>query len=163
MKLIAAAFLVLLVGVNSRPDENHFSFDQTFDDTLNIVKDILNPNDKDVDDLFNGWIDKVQETVTNFANNEHVEEFAKNIKSKFQDDGEFKQLVNDLGNQLNEGINKFVEQMENESENSDAFDQWKNQFTKPGQKEELNQFEEQLKEAWQQNSENGSECILKSA
>ena len=70
---------------------------------MNIVKDILNPNDKDVDDLFNGWIDKVQETVTNFANNEHVEEFAKNIKSKFQDDGEFKQLFNDFGNQLNEG------------------------------------------------------------
>ena len=53
--------------------------------------------------------------------------------------------------------------MEKENENSDAFDQWKNQFTKPGQKEELNQFEDQLKEAWQQNSENGSECILKSA
>ena len=37
-----------------------------------------------------------------------------------------------------------------ENDHSDAFDQWKNQFINPGQKEELDQFEDQLKEAWQQ-------------
>ena len=52
-----------------------------------------------------------------------------------------------------------------ENEDSDAFDQWKNKFAdNADQKEELNEFEEQLTEAWQQqNSENGSEFILKSA
>ena len=52
-----------------------------------------------------------------------------------------------------------------ENEDSDAFDQWKNKFTdNADQKEELNEFEQQLTEAWQQqNSENGSEFILKSA
>ena len=54
------------------------------------------------------------------------------------------------------GVAKFVEQKENED--SDVFDQWRNQFTDAGQKEELNQFEEKLTQAWQQkNSENGSE------
>ena len=51
-----------------------------------------------------------------------------------------------------------------ENEDSDAFDQWKNKFTDDAGQKELNEFEEQLTEAWQQqNSENGSECILKSA
>jgi len=163
MKSITAVFLVLLVGVNSRPDENRFSFDQSFNDGLDKVVDFLNPDDKDADVLLNGWIDQLQDSFTDLANNEHVIEFSNNIKSKFQDDGEFKEIIGDFGDQFQEGIAKFVEQMENED--SDAFDQWKNKFAdNADQKEELNEFEEQLTEAWQQqNSENGSECILKSA
>ena len=173
------------------PDENRFSFDQSFNDGLDKVADFLNPDDKDADVLLNGWIDQLQDSFTDLANNEHVIEFSNNIKSKFQDDGEFKEIIGDFGDQFQEGmyifwskkyfsilkkiwslkslfyhftgIAKFVEQMENED--SDAFDQWKNKFAdNADQKEELNEFEEQLTEAWQQqNSENGSECILKSA
>ena len=150
----------------------------------------MNPDDKDADVLLNGWIDQLQDSFTDLANNEHVIEFSNNIKSKFQDDGEFKEIIGDFGNQFQEGmyifwskkyfsilkkiwslesffyhftgIAKFVEQMENED--SDAFDQWKNKFTDDAGQKELNEFEEQLTEAWQQqNSENGSECILNSA
>ena len=127
MKSITAVFLVLLVGVNSSefwniwvwssafiidkkkfhflgPDENRFSFDQSFNAGLDKVADFLNPDDKDADVLLNGWIDQLQDSFTELANNEHVIEFSNNIKSKFQDDGEFKEIIGDFGDQFQEGM-----------------------------------------------------------
>ena len=71
---------------------------------MDKVEDFLNPDDKEPVEFFNGWIDKFQDTFTDVANNEHVTEFANNIKSKFQDDGEFKQIIDDFGDRLQEGM-----------------------------------------------------------
>lgn len=64
----------------------------------------MNPDDKDADVLLNGWIDQLQDSFTDLANNEHVIEFSNNIKSKFQDDGEFKEIIGDFGDQFQEGM-----------------------------------------------------------
>ena len=67
----------------------------------------MNPDDKDADVLLNGWIDQLQDSFTDLANNEHVIEFSNNIKSKFQDDGEFKEIIADFGDQFQEGMYIF--------------------------------------------------------